>query len=415
MQYDYSPLSIGIETLGGIFTPIVLRGTPLPAKRQQIFSTAADNQQAVSISIYFGERPIAEKNVKLKAFELSGIPPAPKGKPQVELTLRINKNLSVSAEARELESGINISVKSEAAEINLGQEEISQLLKEAEENKADDDELLNEKECEVKRQNLIHQTQTILSNSDKRKLYDTNRMEKLLAELGLAIQNRNTDEINAKTNELESLVNKTDIFRGFDFGDIFKDFGFGATQSMKSQKKQKINTSTMNKQKITAPPKATKNDKRIKAEPMKYDIGRIFGGRNFTLDPNLCFVLMPFLKEMDPIYLDHIKSSVESEGINCQRADEILGTNIITFDIWEKINRARFIIADLTGKNPNVFYEIGLAHALGKEVILITQTMDDVLFDLKSIRCIVYSYTPRGMKDLEAALIKVTQTLMRSS
>jgi hypothetical protein len=118
---------------------------------------------------------------------------------------------------------------------------------------------------------------------------------------------------------------------------------------------------------------------------------------------------------MDPIYLDHIKAIVESEGINCKRADEIHGTNIITFDIWEKINRARFIIADLTGKNPNVFYEIGLAHALGKEVILITQTMDDVPFDLKSIRCIVYSYTPRGMKELEASLIKVIQTTMRSS
>ena len=118
---------------------------------------------------------------------------------------------------------------------------------------------------------------------------------------------------------------------------------------------------------------------------------------------------------MTPLYTDHIKPAVESEGITCQRADEIVGTNIITFDIWEKINRSRFIIADLTNKNPNVFYEIGLAHALGKEVILITQTMNDVPFDLKSLRCIVYDFTPRGIKQLEAALVKTINIIMRTS
>ncbi len=416
MQYDFLPMSVGIETMGGIFTPIVLRGTPLPAKRQQIFSTSTDNQLAVSIVIYFGERPIANKNLKLKKFELTGILPAPRGKPQIELTFEVNKKLSISAEARELESGENISVNTDTSEINLGHEDITRLLKELENNKADDEKLLKVKEGEIRRQNLIHQAQTILSDSDKRKLYEANRIEKLLAELGLAIQNQETEEINIKTNELENLINRTDIFGSFGFDDVFKDFGlFGGTKPMKSRKTPEQKHSTVLKEKKVSPPKLTKDDKSIKAEPLKYDIGRIFGGRNFTLDPNLGFVLMPFLKEMDPIYLDHIKPSVESEGVNCQRADEIVGTNIITLDIWEKINRARFIIADLTGKNPNVFYEIGLAHAIGKEVILITQTMDDVPFDLKSIRCVVYSFTPRGMSELEAALIKMIQTIMRSS
>ena len=124
---------------------------------------------------------------------------------------------------------------------------------------------------------------------------------------------------------------------------------------------------------------------------------------------------MPFAEEMRPIYDDHIRPIVESEGISCIRADEIVGVNLITFDIWEKINRARFIIADLTGQNPNVFYELGLAHALGKEVVLLTQSIDDVPFDLKAMRCIIYSYQPRGVKNLEKNLKATIKNIMSAS
>ena len=242
-------------------------------------------------------------------------------------------------------------------------------------------------------------------------MYNTKRIEELLAELGLSIQNNESDKINSKTTELEGLLTSSDVFSGF--GDIFKDLL--GTQATKPYKTPSSKYTARSHPKESVPSSKAVKDERPKAEPMKYDIGKIFGGHNFTLDPNLCFVLMPFVKEMDPIYIDHIKPVVESEGISCQRADEIVGTSIITFDIWEKINRSRFIIADLTGKNPNVFYEIGLAHALGKEVILITQTMTDVPFDLKSLRCIVYSFRPRGMKELEVELIKTIQIIMRSS
>jgi len=98
---------------------------------------------------------------------------------------------------------------------------------------------------------------------------------------------------------------------------------------------------------------------------------------------------MPFEEKIRAVYDDHIRPILESKGLSCIRADEIIGTGAVTRDIWGKINRARFIIADLTGKNPNVFYELGVAHALGKEVILITQAMEDVSFDLKALRCIV--------------------------
>ena len=123
---------------------------------------------------------------------------------------------------------------------------------------------------------------------------------------------------------------------------------------------------------------------------------------------------MPFEAKLKPVYLDHIRPVVERRGIRCQRADDIVGVNQITRDIWERINRARFIISDLTGQNANVFYELGLAHALSKEVILVTQTMDHVPFDLKSIRCIVYEYTPRGMAEFEARLGETIDALMKS-
>lgn len=413
MHFDFLPISVGIETLGGVFTPIVLRGTPLPAKRQQTFSTAADNQPAVTIKIYIGERSIAKSNLLLKQFELSGIPFAPKGQPKIVLNIEISKDLSIKAEAIESESKTNIIVEENTSSADLTKGKISELLKDAEENKANDDKLLRLMEEDNKRQNLIQQAEEILRDTNKRNMYNTERIEKLLAELGLSIQNNESDKINTKTNELERLLRSRDVFGFGGFGDVFQDiFGAQATKPYESPS-SKYTASSQPKESM--PSNKDRKDERPKAEPMKYDIGKIFGGYNFTLDPNLCFVLMPFVKEMEPIYSDHIKPVVESEGISCQRSDEIVGTNIITFDIWEKINRSRFIIADLTGKNPNVFYEIGLAHALGKEVILITQTMNDVPFDLKSLRCIVYSFTPRGMKELEATVVKTVQIIMRSS
>jgi hypothetical protein len=88
---------------------------------------------------------------------------------------------------------------------------------------------------------------------------------------------------------------------------------------------------------------------------------------------------------------------------------------VITWDIWERINRARFLIADLTGQNPNVFYELGIAHALGKDVLLLTQDMAHVPFDLKGLRCILYSFTPRGVKEFETKLKATILELMKSS
>lgn len=133
-------------------------------------------------------------------------------------------------------------------------------------------------------------------------------------------------------------------------------------------------------------------------------INPLFTGRNFLVEPDLCFVLMPFRDDLRPVYDDHIRPVIEGLSLRCQRADDIFRHTAIIEDIWESINKARFLIADLTGKNPNVFYEVGVAHTVGKDVILITQSIDDVPFDLRHLRHIQYSYTPRGMEGFEQQL-----------
>ena len=128
----------------------------------------------------------------------------------------------------------------------------------------------------------------------------------------------------------------------------------------------------------------------------------IFEGREFLINEQLVFVLSPFIEPFNTIYSDHIKPSIENiDGLSCLRADDIYDNRSIIEDIWRCTNEARIIISELTGRNANVFYETGIAHTIGKEVILITQSMDDVPFDLKHLRCIVYEYIPRGIKNLE--------------
>lgn len=142
-------------------------------------------------------------------------------------------------------------------------------------------------------------------------------------------------------------------------------------------------------------------------------INPIFHGRDFLLDQNLVFALMPFEDPFDAIFEDHIRPSVESiHGFRCLRADDIYDNRPIIEDIWRYTNEARLLIAELTGKNANVFYETGIAHAIGKEVVLITQSMDDVPFDLQHLRCIVYEYNPRGTPLLEQNLVNTIQNIV---
>lgn len=142
-------------------------------------------------------------------------------------------------------------------------------------------------------------------------------------------------------------------------------------------------------------------------------INPIFKGRGFFLENKKCFVLMPFNNDnnLQEIYQDSVKKVVESLDITCQRADDIYETKPIIETIWEQINKATFIIADLTNKNANVFYELGVAHTVGKEVILLSQNIDDVPFDLRHLKIIIYETTPRGVTNLEKQLESMIQSV----
>jgi hypothetical protein len=131
----------------------------------------------------------------------------------------------------------------------------------------------------------------------------------------------------------------------------------------------------------------------------------LFGRATYTAaDVADVFVLMPFREDLRSIYEDHIKAVAARLCLSIKRADDIFSAREVMQDVWSGICGAKALIADCTGRNPNVFYEIGMAHTLGKPVILITQSGDDVPSDLRGIRYIQYQYTPPGMRTFERVL-----------
>jgi hypothetical protein len=130
-------------------------------------------------------------------------------------------------------------------------------------------------------------------------------------------------------------------------------------------------------------------------------------------DSKLIFVLMPFADEFKEIYEDIIKPLVENIGLKCIRADEVFSTGPIMEDILKMIAIARIVIADVTGRNANVFYELGISHTVKNDVIIITQSMDDVPFDLRHLRCIHYSNTLRGSQDLKSLLQGTIEAILQ--
>ena len=200
---DVTPLTLGIETMGGVLTPLITRNTTIPTTKSQIFSTAADNQPAVDIMVYQGERPMARDNKLLGHFQLSGIKPAPRGTPRIEVTFNIDVNGIVKVSAKDLDTQ-----KKQQITINdsngLSKEEIDRMVREAEANKEADNKRKEEAE-------LVNKAESYLSSinqglQEKGDSIDPKQKEeatKLRDEIQNALNNKDYDTLRNKINELE--------------------------------------------------------------------------------------------------------------------------------------------------------------------------------------------------------------------
>ncbi|WP_277630344.1 molecular chaperone DnaK [Atopococcus tabaci] len=203
---DVTPLSLGIETMGGVFTKLIERNTTIPTSKSQVFSTAADNQPAVDVHVLQGERPMAKDNKTLGRFQLTDIPPAPRGVPQIEVTFDIDKNGIVNVSAKDLGTGKEqkITIKSSSG---LSDEEIDRMVREAEENAEADKKRKEEVELRNEADQLVFQVDKTLKDLEgKVDADEVKKAEDARDELKSALEKDDLEEIKSKRDALSEVV-----------------------------------------------------------------------------------------------------------------------------------------------------------------------------------------------------------------
>ncbi len=203
---DVTPLSLGIETLGGVFTKLIERNTTIPTRKSQIFSTAADNQTAVSIHVLQGEREMAAHNRTLGRFDLVGIPPAPRGVPQIEVAFDIDANGIVHVSAKDLGTGKEQKIRIESSS-GLSEDEISRMVKEAESNAESDRKSRESVEVRNEADSLVYSTEKLLrENAETINEGEKSAAESAIAELKSAIESNEVESIRAKIEALNQAM-----------------------------------------------------------------------------------------------------------------------------------------------------------------------------------------------------------------
>jgi molecular chaperone DnaK len=203
---DVTPLSLGVETLGGIFTKIIERNTTIPTRRSQIFTTAADFQTTVTIHVLQGERPMAKDNVSLGMFHLTGIPPAPRGVPQIEVTFDIDVNGILNVTAKDLATGKEQKITITASK-KLSQDEIKRMIEEAEKFAEQDKKKKEEAELRNFADSLIYTADKTKSDLKEKLSQDQiERIDKAVSELKDALSGKDVDKIKAKNEQLSKIL-----------------------------------------------------------------------------------------------------------------------------------------------------------------------------------------------------------------
>ncbi|HEY8343813.1 MAG TPA: molecular chaperone DnaK [Bacillota bacterium] len=205
---DVTPLSLGIETLGGVFTKMIERNTTIPTSKKQIFSTAADNQPSVDIHVLQGERPFAADNVTLGRFTLDGIPPAPRGVPQIEVTFDIDANGIVHVSAKDLGTGKEQKVTITSSS-GLSKEDIDRMMKEAEEHAEEDKKRREQVELKNEADSLIYTVdKTLKELGDKANKDQVEKIKKAKDELAEAVKVDDINRIREKKEALEKVLHE---------------------------------------------------------------------------------------------------------------------------------------------------------------------------------------------------------------